>query len=214
MIFMNNRSKFYLAITLLSVGLICSCDHAKPNPREEFVRSLKDADVEGFRFATNEDKNREVTSLTNGTDSEFINLDNSTTSVVLRYTRIKDKSANTTKTYKTEVVKAGNKFEFLVTDIATTEAIIRKAVPENDTTNPPPPPAGCESLESCADFECKNLPALQCEANKTCQPKILSTFCCLNGSPVSIHYLVNPTARLCILKDLIPDIKGFVLRRE
>lgn len=211
---MNNPSKYYLVITLLSLGLISSCDRVNPSPREEFVRSLKDGKVDGFHFATGEDKNREVTSLTNGTVSEFINLDNSTTGIVLRYIRIKDKSANTTKTYKTEVVKAGNKFELVVTDIAATQAILRKAFPEDDGTNPPPPPTGgCGSLESCEDFQCKNLPALKCEANKTCEVQRTSTFCCSNGGIVHVHYFVNPDSPLCLIRDMIPDLKGFVLRK-
>lgn len=214
---MKNRAVFYLVSVLFSVVLISSCDKGpksetpppKPDPRAEFVKSLKGANVEGFNFATTEDKTKEVTSLTNGAVAERVNVDKKSNGIVLRYTAVKDKNANTAKTYKTEIAKSGDAFELQITDIATGEVTFKKAFPQDDNGDnpPPPPPNGCGNFESCSDFICKKLPPIQCDVNKTCEPQIVATTCCNNGGLISIHFIVKPTVLRCrLLNDVIPDI--------
>src|SRR5687768_1070762 len=78
----------------------------RPEPKEEFTRSLKGANVDGYIFETMEDDRQSVTSLTNSVVRSLIKLDGNTNNVVLRYTSVKDKGSQATKTYKTEVSRA------------------------------------------------------------------------------------------------------------
>src|SRR5260370_30295936 len=119
MIFLHNRlaSSFCLGMMLLSVSFVYSCKTAAPpDPKEEFVRSLKGANVNGYFFSVKEEGNRVTTSLTNGSLREPIKLDSSNT-LVLGYAGVKDKKTNTTKTYKAEIVKADKTVTLQLTNI-------------------------------------------------------------------------------------------------
>jgi hypothetical protein len=216
----HNRSKspFCLAVVLLSLGLVCSCTTTTPDPREELLRALKGANVEGYYFATEEDETQMVASLTNSAVRNLIILDSGDTNLVLRYTGIKDKKTGTPKTYKTEAIKAGAELTLLVTDIATGEVVRRVAFPapephtKSDTTGPPP---AFDSLEDCLrDFNCTRRGALQCEANRTCEDQFAALICCLsNGQCYSVHLIIKPTSLRCILRAVLPNLEALVLAR-
>ena len=220
MISLHKRSEsvFCLTMALLFLGLVCSCKTTTPpNPREELVTSLKGANVESYDFATNEDDTQAVASLTNSAVRNLIRLDSGATNLVLRYTRVKDKKTNSTRTYKTEVTKTGTTLTLLVTDFATGEVVSKDTFPaaeihNTDTTTPGPT---FDSLEDCIkDFNCKNRGALECEANRTCQDQFAALTCCLkNGQCFSVHLIIRPTSLRCRLRDWIPNLEGLVLTR-
>ena len=217
MISANDRSKsaFCLAIGLLSLGLVCSCKTTTaPDPRQDLVNSLKGANVEGFLFATNEDEAQVVVSLTNSDVRTLIKLDSAASNLVLRYASVREKNTNTTRTYKTEVTKAGTALTLLVTDIATGEVVSRKTFPALETphTDTPALPT-FDSLEDCIkDFNCTRRGALECEANRTCEDQFAALTCCLkNGQCFSVHMIIRPTSLRCRLIGFLPDLEGLVL---
>jgi len=202
---------------LFSIGLLCSCQTTVSDLKEEFVRSLKSANVEGYYFAIEEDETQIVTYLTNSAVRNLIQLEGDTT-VVLKYTRIKVKKANTAKTYITEVAKAGTALALLVKDIATGEVSSRKTFPvpephrDTDTTGSLPI---FDSLEDCLrDFNCTRRGALQCEANRTCEDQYAAMICCLSdGLCYSVHLIIRPTTLRCKVAVPIPDFEGLVVKR-
>jgi len=196
--------------------LVCSCKTTKPDPREDLLRSLKGANVEGYHFATKEDDAQVIASLTNSAVRNLIKLDSGATNLVLRYTSVKDKNTNTSKIYKTEIVKTGTALTLQVTDIATGEVVTRQTFPapephkKTDATGRPPT---FDSLEDCIrDFDCTRRGALQCEANRTCEDQFAALTCCLNnGQCISVHLIIRPTRLKCRLREIIPDFEGIVL---
>lgn len=213
MISPRNRSEaaFRLVIVLLSLGAICACSTATPDPREELVRLLKGANVDLYHFATSEDDAQVVTSLTNSALRSVINLDSGDSNVVLRYASVKDKKANTTKVYKAEISKTGAELTLLVADFDTNEVVTRKTFPApepHDETGPK-----FDTLEDCIkDFNCQRKGALQCEADRTCEPQLAALTCCLtNGQCFSVHLVVRPNTFRCLFRDLTADLEGLVL---
>lgn len=215
MISINKQTGLCLTIALLSLILVNSCQppaSGAKDEKDELVRSLKGANVEGFHFATQENESQEVSSLTNSAVSNLIKFDEATTNVVLRYTSIKNKETNTTNTYKTEIVKTGTALDFLITDIATGEAIFKKTLPPITNTDNPP---AFDSFEACINnFNCKNQSALQCEANRTCEPQFAALICCrTDGQCISVHLVIRPNTTKCKLRDLVPDLDGILVTR-
>ena len=218
MISLHHRSvfAFCLAVVLLALGLVCSCNKTTtPDPREDLLRSLKGANVEGYLFATEEDDAQVVTSLTNNAVQKLITLDSGTTNLVLRYTNVKDKKTNTTRTYKTEITKAGTALTFLVTDIASGQVVSKNAFPAPQPHNPGTTgaPPTFNTLQDCInDFNCRFRGALQCEADRTCQDQFAALTCCLkNGQCFSVHLVVRPTRFTCRFVGWTPDLSGLVL---
>lgn len=194
----RNRQAFTVccALTLISLGGFSSCRPHPPGAREELVRSLKGANVEGFLFATKEEKNRITTSLTNGALEEPISLDG-TGSVVLGYASVRDKATNALTTSKAEVVKADG-LKLRVTDVFTggvklDEPFVPRACPAGEPV--------FNSLNECiGDFNCKLRPELQCEANRTCRMLLFDLACCLtDGTSPHVLFIVKPTSRLCLV---------------
>ena len=218
MISMYNKSKsaFCLLISVLSLVLVCGCSTTKPDAREDLVRSLKGANVDGYFFATSEDEVQIATSLTNSAGRNLIKLDSAATNLVLRYTSVKQKSTNATRTYKAEVTKAGSALTLLITDIASGEVITRTPFPapepHSKTDSSAAPPA-FDTLEDCIrDFNCTRRSALQCEADRTCQNQFAGLICCLkNGQCISVHFVIKPTAFRCRFIDFVGDLEGLVL---
>ena len=208
MIFLKNRQKtrFCFAVVLLSLGLGCSCKTTIPDLRGELVRSLKGENVDGFHFATEEDESQTVASLTNSIVRNIITLDNNTTNLVLKYTLVKEMKASTKRTYKTEVVKTDSDLTLMVTDMVTGEVVNRTAFPEPEPQELPDGQQTFDTLDECiADFNCTTSPALQCEANRTCEDQLASLFCCLNdGLCYSVHLIIKPTAIKCKLSIVTP----------
>lgn len=208
---------FCLVVVLFFLGWVSSCKNTRTDPKEELLNALKGANVEGYVFATQEDNTQVVASLTNSAVQDLIKLDDRTNNVVLKYTSVKDKTANTTKIYKAEIVKDSMSLTLLVTDIATGEAVVK------DTFIPPPPPPLdnpnpgpiFDSLEACIkDFNCTRRGAIQCEADRTCKAQPAALTCWLkNGQGFSVHFLIKPTSAKCRFRDLIPDLEGIVLSR-
>ena len=200
MIFLHNRSRFVFCslILCLSLGFV-SCKDARPDPKEELLGSLKGANLEGFYFETRDDDAQEIASLTNGIIADAIKLDSDAT-LVLRYTRVKDKKANTSKIYKTEAIKTGNQLTLQVTDIATGGSVIK------ETGEFPAPPAAtidtqCNpAFKSVEDCICSQRAALLFEANRTCKTQQGNAFCCINGTQlISVHFFVMPTRLICLI---------------
>jgi hypothetical protein len=223
--FPHSRSKpaLCLAVVLLALGLISSCQPTSPpqeqqppprtDPREEFARSLKGANVSGYIFETTEDDKQSVTSLTNSAVRSLIRMDGDTKNVVLRYTSVKDKGSNATKTYKAEVNRDGNALTLLVTDFATGAVISKDPFPVAQPHDPAGPTFN--TVDECFDdFNCKRRGAILCEANRTCKPQFASVTCCLpNGQCFIADLIIMPTSRKCVLVGNLPDLEGFVLSR-
>lgn len=214
----RSRTKFVLcfAIGLLFLSLLCSCNppqtEATPkDPKTNLINSLKGVNVDGYTFTVETDDNQEIAKLTNGALKGQIKLPRGTNNLVINYATIKDKKTNTSKTVKTEVVRTGNDVAVVVTDLANGAVINQDGFP---TVNP-----GGETFESfdaCTkDFDCRRRPALQAEANRTCRPQRASLMCCVAGQPfcISVHYLIQPTRRICGLIGPLDDIDEVFVER-
>ena len=196
-----------------SLVLASSC---KPttgsDPREELVRSLKGANVEGFLFATEEDEEQVISTLTNPIVRDLIGISSGASGVVLRYASVKDKKANTATTYKTEIVRTNTELTLRATNVVTGEAVIelRHPAPKPATSGASCGPPVFNSTKDCVnDFNCKEGANLLCVANRTCQPQFADIDCCLsNGQIVSIFLMIRPTSFICQLRALVPDLPG------
>lgn len=199
MISPHNRlvSSFCLVMVLLSLSFIYSCKTTPPDAREELVRSLKGADVTGYLLTMKEDDNQITTSLTNGALRNPVKFD-STNRLVIGYASVKDKKTNATRIFKAEIVKRDDKFTLQTADIGSDAAT---------TTLPFPNPGVCDSepifnssAECQADFDCKERPALLCEANRTCKPQLFHRLCCLkDGNITDAFGFINPTKLTCLV---------------
>lgn len=212
----NKRRQFVsrCAVVLLALGLICSCKTPTPetsDPKAELLKSLKGASVTGFDFSTREDDATAVASFTNSAVRALITLDKDANGVVLQYASVKDKKANTTRTYKTEVLRNGTALTLRVSDIATNEVVSKDAFPTATLHEGPK----FNTLEECLkDFDCKHRGELQCEANRTCKDQYAAIICCLtNGQCFSVHFIIRPNSLRCRFNDLIPNLEGLVLRQ-
>lgn len=217
---LRNRTKFVLsfAVSLVLISMLWACDppktEAPPPPTDAktaLINSLKGVNVDGYTFTTESDDNQEIAKLSNPAVKNQIKLARGTNNLVINYASIKDKKANTSRTVKTEVVRSGNDVSIVVTDLANGGVLTQDRFP---TVNP-----GGEtfpSLDACqADFDCKRRPALQAEANRTCKPQPAAQICCITGQQfcISIHYLIQPTRRICGLIGTIGDIDEVFVER-
>jgi hypothetical protein len=178
-----------------------SCTQSKPvavNAKDELAGSLKDANLEGFFFETREDDAQEIAAFTNGIVSEPIKVDGDIT-LVLRYTRVKDKTTNTTTIYRTEAVRKGDQLTLQVTDIASGTNLMTQT---NEFAPPPAIAAGTTcgppAFNSFDDCVCSMRAALLFEANRTCTTQFGAATCCINGTDsFSVHFFVMPTSFKC-----------------
>ena len=214
---LRNRTKFVfcLAVGLVFVNVLYSCTSPKPETTPEtkqdapaeLISSLKGANVEGYKFATEGDEKLEIVSLTNGLLRDRLKLDGSTANVVLKYASVKDKSANSSRTYKIEVAKAGSEVAVLQIDVATGQLVTKDRFP----TAQPHDPNAPKTLDECiAVFNCLRRPALQAEANRTCRAQFAAITCCpTDSSPLcfSVHFIIVPTRRICGLIGPLDDIE-------
>jgi hypothetical protein len=204
-----------VAIAALSLALATSCSKGPPDPKDELTGELKGANVSGYAFALAETEDQKTSSLTNSAISKLVTLGNEDATVPLRYTRVENKKDKSTNVYKTEVLKKGDTLTFAVTDLAG-KVIDQRAIPPAGPNCEPP--GQFDSLAACIEeFDCTKKGALQCQANRTCEPQFAALTCCLkNGTAFSVHLVIPPTkfTRVCLLKDLVPDTEGFVLSRR
>jgi hypothetical protein len=171
--------------------------------------------VEGFNFGTEENETQTISSLTNSAVRQLVTLDGGTTNLVLRYTSVKGKKTNVTRTSRAEIVKSGKELTLQVTDIANGEVIFRQRfpVPEpHQRAGGIGGPPTFDTLEAwLRDFDCTRRGTLQCEANRTCQDQYAALTCCLtNGQCFSVHLIIKPTTFKCTRTFVIPDLEGFV----
>lgn len=214
MFFLNRSNSLRcLGIVLLALGGAGACKTKTPDAREQLVSSLKGANVEGYYFATRGDDNQEVASLTNGALRDPIKMGNG--NLVLKYTSVKDKKTNTTRTYRTEIIRKDAALTLLVTDIASGETVMKKEFP-------PPKSRVLAAGEDCSkffdkvfpdaaacrkdfDLDCRRGSFLQCEANRTCDPVLTELECCFkDGHATASLLIIWPTGRLC-LTTFFPD---------
>jgi hypothetical protein len=178
--------------------LVASCKSREPDAREDLRRALNGADVSGYTFTLTEDDIQST--------AAFTNLASRT---VLRYTRVQDKKSGAAKTYRTELARRSIR----VTDMATKAVVLEKAF-----TPLPQLGAICTvgeqtypSRQACeADFDCSCRPALECEANRTCQDLFVEHDCCITGQKdcVSTFQIIRPTSRRCQLVGFLPEGGG------
>lgn len=168
----------------------------KPDPREDLVKLLKGANVDGYFFATKEDADQSVATLTNPTLREPVKLD-SNNRLVLQYANVKDKKANTTKTLKAEIVRGEGGYKLFITDVVADHVIAEEAFAPRLCPGVPV----FDNFDECiADFNCKVLPELQCEANKTCKNIRTELRCCMrDGTELHVLILIVPNSRRCIV---------------
>lgn len=209
---------FCLAMGSLSLSLFSSCNppqtqppQASADPKAALLAELKDAKVDGYFFRIEADDKQEIASLTDSAVDSTITLGSGDANVVLRYARVTDKKTNTTRTYKTEIIKKGTDVRLRVADIRTGEIV----TDQNFPPGPPHQPADpvFNNLQEClADFDCRRRPALQAEANRTCKTQFAWLTCFFkDGNGVSVHLFIKPTRRICDLIGQIPDIEGLVV---
>ena len=204
---------FYALLALVALGSLFACGRV-PDPRADLIRSLKGADVQGYLFSLNEGEAQTTSALTNSATEKVITLGKGDTGLVLRYARVEDKKTNTSKVYKSEITKQDGSLSLVVTDLATNGVVVKGSFPSAGPTCSPP--GQFDSLTACIDeFNCTNKGPLQCQANRTCDPQFAALTCCLkNGTTFSVHLIIRPDNRRCVLKDLTPDLEGLVLRRD
>jgi hypothetical protein len=192
---------------LLFLGLACACGKPASDPKGDLVASLQGADVKGYLFALREDEAQTTSSLTNRAAHHPITLGKGDAELVLRYTRIEDKGAKTTKTYRSAVEKKGSSLELVVTDLGTPRTAVRNLL--TDAGPGCQPPGSFDTLDACIsslELDCSRGGALQCAANRTCESQMAALTCCLrNGQVFSVHLIISPTALHCRARDLVPD---------
>jgi hypothetical protein len=215
---LHNRLRFVSCATVLLLSLVAaSCSKnttttmTPPDARAELLASLKDANLDGFVFETRDNDAQEVVSMTNSIVGEAIKMDGDTT-LVLRYSMVKDKKANTSTTYRIEATRAGDQLTFQVTDIASGASFM------TDTSEFSAPPAatgttcGPPAFKNFDDCLCSLRAALLFEANRTCKPQTGAATCCINGTAlVSVHIIAMPTDFRCLS---IFGINDLVLFRD
>jgi hypothetical protein len=210
----NLQMGFNVSIALLFLLVVSSCTAAPPNPKEELLKSLKDAGATNYHFAMKESDQQEISSLSNNVIRTHVKVGKDMTNLVLRYTRVTDKKLNTTTLYKTEIARSGAALTLLITNLSTHEVISKQ-------TFPTPKPArrdaagrvSFDTLDECLrDFDCTQRGTLQCEANRTCEPILAAITCCLSETECySVHIIIKPTLLRCLVTELIPDFDGLVL---
>ncbi|MCA1408953.1 hypothetical protein I6F26_32840 [Ensifer sp. IC3342] len=180
--------------------------------KAELVRSLKGADVTDYLYSYSEEEAQTTSALTNKAVKDVVSLDKGASAVVLRYTRIEDKKSNTSKGYKSEIIKEGETLALVITDLNTDKVIQKKSFP---TAGPACQPAGqFDSVNACIDEfnrSCTLRCPLQTEANRTCENQFAALTCCLNdGSIISVHLIIPPDNWRCRLRDVVPDVEVVV----
>ena len=213
MICLRNRltSSFCLGMLLLASTLTFSCQPTNgptPNsnntantsttprdPKAELVSALKGANVDGFHFATKEDDNQLITSLTNGALRSPVKIEDGGT-FVLGYANVKDKKANTTKTLAADIVRSGTAYSLHLKDIVAGGLVLDERFAPRICPGVPV----FNTLDECFDdFNCKVRPELLCEANRTCKNIYTEVQCCLrDGTRIHALVIIRPTARRCV----------------
>jgi hypothetical protein len=165
------------------------------DPKAELVRALKGANVDGFYFATKEDDNQLITSLTNGALRSPVKIEDGGT-FVLGYANVKDKKANTTKTLAAEIVRSGAAYSLHLKDIVAGGLVLDERFAPRICPGVPV----FNTLDECFDdFNCKVRPELLCEANRTCKNIYTEVQCCLrDGTRIHALVIIRPTARRCV----------------
>lgn len=202
---------FHGLIALLALAFFCSSQEASAgDPRQDLIDALKGENVDGFLFALGENDTHETASLTNPEVHDVISLGSGDPGPVLSYTSIEDKATGAANLYKAEIVRGGSSLTFVVTNLTTKQVV--------DSRPFPTPAGGCfppgqfNDLSACLrEFDCSSRGALQCEANRTCQAQLFALTCCLkDGTGVSVHLIIRPTAIRCLLQDLTSGLEGLV----
>lgn len=190
----------------LLIALVLAGCKAQNDPRAELERSIKGANVGGFVYSFTEDASTATAAFTNPAFRGGLKLDKQNPHADIRYTQIRDKKSGTTTTYRAEAVPSGRTIAIRVTDLATNRVV---------ANDPFVPAASCNvdektypSIQACeADFFCSCFPALQCQANATCQDLRAGFDCRITGQPigVSVDILVRPNNIRCQLVGYLPE---------
>lgn len=208
----QRKTIFLLVAVLLSLSLVSSC---KETIRAELVGSLKGETLEGFNFATLEDGNQIIASLTNSEAQNIVTLENNTINKILKYTLVKENINIIKRVYKTEVIKKNSELALVVTDITTGIVVSRTPFPESKSNHSLNGLHNFDTFEECiADFNCTSRQAYQCEANRTCEVQLPHLLCCFNdGQCFSLVMIINPTRLKCRLGNVAMVNQGvFVIK--
>jgi hypothetical protein len=202
------------SIGLVALALICSCKTATSDPKKELLAELNGANVQGYAFASFEDDANAMASLTNGAIESGLTLAKGDT-LPLRYATLKDKKANTTKTYKTAIVRDGTSLSLLTTDLANSRVIDRQSFP----TGPGPDLRNCGTFTACgvaeSDYNDNQKPLLQAEANRTCHEVRGGYTCRISpGNCVIVDTFVAPNSPRCEMRRFMVDIDKLSLKRQ
>src|ERR1041385_7001331 len=166
--------------------------------RAELERAVRQVNVGAFVYQLTEDDVTATASFVNPAVRRGMKLDRRNPHADIQITQVRDKKTGAVKTYRAEIVPAGRSAAIRITDLSTnkvisTEAFVPAAICNVDNKKYP-------SQAACnADFDCACLPAVLCEANRTCQDQRVDYECCVTGQTVcaDILRLVRPTSVRC-----------------
>jgi hypothetical protein len=197
---------FRRSTLFLSLLLAGACATTTPDPRAALRRAINDPQADAYLFTTAEDGGLVKSSLVNPAVRDRIRLPEGDTSFNVGYTSIRDKGTNSTKIYRSDVVKSGRTVSLVVKDVSSGAVIDTIVFPEL-----PPRGSGPPIFPSLEDCICKGVGPAQCEADRTCRPQVIGLICCTGGDVcLSVHILVVPKAWRCRLRDLLGDIGDLV----
>jgi hypothetical protein len=204
---MMKRCALSIVASLCLIALL-SCQAA--DPKAGLVQATKGADLKGYTFASYEDGTVKTASFTNGGVRDGITLKNDGT-VVLKYETIEDKKKNSVTTRRTDMVRNGRSLNFLITDLGTNQVLDRQSVSIPNDDGGTGGGGGTGNLPLCSDarrdYECRQQPFLQCEANRTCRIQRGGYSCCETPGQncMVVDTIVVPNTPRCLFRYVAVD---------
>ncbi len=204
-------SRTRLVVVLLFL-VVASCRQAEQDPKAELVRAAKGIDLKQYTFASYEDDAKASASFTNVGVRDGITLKGDGT-VALKYETVRDKRTNRVTTRRTDLVRNARTLTSVITDVGSGGVVDRQSANIPDISGGGgrvPPVDACATLPTCAeainDFNCRQKPLLQCEANRTCHFQLGGYDCRKpDGNCESPLLIVVPTNPRCSVMHLPLD---------
>ncbi len=204
-------------LMLLSCLLFGACQEPVVNEpsaidrsREALAEAVNKLGIQGeFAFQAMEDGDQLTTIYKNKAIGKQVEMNEDGTLILGLYTE-KKSAEEALVVYQTRLVRKGSNLALEITDLAN-NVINRQDRPIPPIDDFETPPVGYDSFEDCLDdFYCNEFPALQCEANETCETIITGKLCCLKDGTCAwfdfIH--IKPTDPKCkfIINVLEPPV--------